>query len=32
MKKEKISRRKFLETVTLIGGLVASGITSEFLR
>lgn len=29
MKKEKISRRKFLETVTLTGGLVASGMSRQ---
>jgi hypothetical protein len=31
MKKEKISRRKFLETVTLTGGLMASGISKEIV-
>lgn len=31
MKKERISRRKFLETMTLTGGLVASGMTKEIL-
>ena len=31
MKKEKISRRKFFKTVTLTGGLLASGISKEIL-